>query len=405
MDSLVIIIFAIVAIGLVSVIAKSLRADKDERPGQGKTDDHRRGPVANAQQVAEDIKMTQTSRVVDAVAVLEDLGKTQPGYRHYAELIGTAQPTSSVTAPYSQRGVAYYDLRAFRVERLGGRDVETLVAHEKSIEPFWFTDGSCDTRVYVDLDSFGDNIILVNSANRVEGPDSKFASAFGSAAGGGNGGGRGPRTAMAIIGSLRDRAAGLLATLRERARMPRLAPAPAPALALAAGTALPFQRTEAFVPAAAVRHGARGGLAFDWDDFGGPGPGGPGGFGDFGHLGDFLGPNPDMGHVGGPHGGYWGDGHSSTSDVLLGMGLGALVGQVVNNMGGNDDYQPQDQGQFRGYRIVEDVVPLNQPVYALGELYKNGPAVTIGRSVSQSYPSSFFATKPEAEIIAHLRNQ
>lgn len=129
-------------------------------------------------------------------------------------------------------------------------------------------------------------------------------------------------------------------------------------------------------------------------------------FGNYGNLGSFLGGMGNMGNIGGPRGNYWGSGKGSdASDVLLGMGLGALLGSLASSASSGQNIPVTPQSQFRGYRIVEDVVPLNYQVYALGEIYKNGEHVTIGRSTSSSYPSSFFATKPEAELISHLNGK
>ena len=47
-------------------------------------------------------------------------------------------------------------------------------------------------------------------------------------------------------------------------------------------------------------------------------------------------------------------------------------------------------------------MPLSSPIYALGEIYRNGSDIYIGRSLSETYSSSFFACKPEAEVLAHL---
>lgn len=352
--------------------------------------------ISNKDQIIEDIKSTQTSRVVDAVAILEELSKNSPNYRQYTELVGTTQTTSSVIAPYSKREVAYYDLRCFKIENVGGRETETLIAHEKSIEPFYFNDGSCEENIYIDLDSFGDNVILVNSANRIEGPGSDFAKALDASA---KGSSTGNSNAYAIIGSLRDKASRLRELLRN--------PLPQPELAFAGTGALYANDIDTLTSAPFTQHDA----SSNYTLMGHHGPGYGGGMGDFdfnnfGNLGDFLGMPGNIGNIGGPRGEYWrGSGKSDASDMLLGMGLGALIGTLASSAS-SDQYAPvTPQSQFRGYRIVEDVIPLNYQVYALGEIYKNGPHVTMGRSTSSSYPSSFFATKPEAEVITHLNGQ
>ena len=132
---------------------------------------------ASRLQMVEDMKLTKTSRVVDQVSILDELEQTSPNFRQYCELVGTAQHEGGVVAPYSRKQVAYYEIRCYRIENRGSGDVETLVAHEKSFDPFYFKDASCDTPVYVDINSFGDHVLLINSTNHIEGPNSDFAKA------------------------------------------------------------------------------------------------------------------------------------------------------------------------------------------------------------------------------------
>ena len=414
MDFTLLAIIVIVIVVLFAVI----RSMRSHQGGSTQTSNQTHVSTKKAQ-IAQDIKATQTSRVVDAISVLEELSASSPNYRQYTELVGATQATSSVTAPYSKREVAYYDLRCFRVENIGGQNVETLIAHEKSIEPFYFNDGTSEKHVYVDLESFGDNIILVNSANRIEGPDSDFAKALGNIAGSSGT----PNGAYAITGALRDKAERLSQTLRDRL--------PHPELAFEGFGAIGIDELERFASSPARRYGAHPGFTLMSPGMGGPGPGhrpghGPGfgsgaagfkpnaGFpggsfdvGNFGNLGSFLGGMSDlgkMGNIGGPYGGHW-DRNNDAGEMLLGMGLGALLGSLAAQSSSQQYAPVTPQSQFRGYRIVEDVVPLNYMVYALGEIYMNGGRVTIAKSTSASYPSSFFATKPEAEVISHLSGQ
>ncbi|MBQ3283548.1 MAG: hypothetical protein IJH42_06850 [Atopobiaceae bacterium] len=152
--------------------------------------------AASKSQMTEDIKSTQTSRIVDAIEILDELGGSKGGYRHYCELVGTAMRENGVTAPYSNRQVAYYDVKCFRIDHVNGVDRETLVAHEKSIDPFCFYDDSCDTPIYVDISSFGSNVILVNSTNHIEGPNSDFSKAFSNNSGSPSSSGTGTVTAF-----------------------------------------------------------------------------------------------------------------------------------------------------------------------------------------------------------------
>lgn len=411
--------------------------------------------ASNPAQIVEDVKLTQTSRVVDAIQILDDLDQASPGYRHYCELVGRAQSEGGVEAPYSHRQVAYYDLRCYRIEVRGGQDVETLVAHERSIDPFYFRDSSGDEKVFVDLESFGENCILVNATNRVEGPNSDFSKKFSSAVGAASqSAATGVPGVMAAVrlaqGRLRvavaqacarkaDDVRGVLRKART-AFGSGLEPAYAgaalcggmrPAYAGAGGLASAYGhgvRDGVATPAAHVRRGANMQFAGPGGPGGGPGgPGGPRGGGPRGggpggprpggarpprggrggagmpqDLSSFLGPSRGGQRLGGPY--YRGGGSGDAAEVLLGAGLGALIGSLAtsSSTGGQSPTDVSSISSFRGYRIIEDIVPLNSPVYALGEIYRNGPDVFIGRSVSASYPSSYFATKPEAEVIAAL---
>lgn len=374
-------------------------------------------------QLAEDIKTTRTSRIVDEVSILEELDATTTGnFRQYCELTGTSQANGGVTAPYTKREVAYYDVRCYRIEAGLGGNTETLVAHEKSTKPFCFFDASCDTPVYVDLDTFNENIILMNSSNHVEGPKSDFANAFNanikrSASG----------SAYAIVGKVADKASGLYQTLKER-----IAPRPAwkPAYATAtSGTVshvinedgIAVERTSVVFAKGGFGGGHGGGMG---GGFGGGMGGGFGGGFDFGNvpggLDDFLG-----GGIfgGGAAGQAWGQSHggydhsfptvhtdygTDIGDILVGMTLSTLLGSLMStpSTGSKPSYAPiQQPDTFRGYRLVEDIVPLNHPIYCIGEIYKSGGQVHMGRSLAKGYPSSYFATKPEEEVLAYIRNQ
>ena len=397
--------------------------------------------VANASQIVEDIKMTQTTSTVDAVAILDDLGAASPGYRHYCELIGSAQNSGGVTAPYSKREVAYYDLRCYRIESREGRDVETLIAHEKSIDPFYFTDDSGDQRIYVDLDSFSSHVILINSTNRVEGPNSDVTAALNSAMAQ-HGAGSSPRVSFSA--RAQDAAGAGANWLAGAAEWTRRGLVQAALSFLQGGNSL--QPAYAGAGAGSVDTGSLGaslaGLRGGSDARnagnalfaqGGPGgrPGGRPGGGSGGRPGgsssnramgfgmgmggypssldSFLGGALSGGNLsghgyGGPY--VWGGGSlggSSVTGTLLNIGLGMLLGGMNTTSPHTTTTVTQaPRDSFRGYRIIEDVVPLGSPIYGLGEIYRNGQEVHIGKSVSESYPSSYFACKHEAEVIEHL---
>lgn len=374
--------------------------------------------VANASQIVEDIKMTQTTSTEDAVNILDDLGEASPGYRHYCELIGTSQTGGGVTAPYSKRQVAYYDLRCYRIESREGRDVETLIAHEKSIDPFYFTDNSGDQRIYVDLDSFDNHVILINSTNRVEGANSEVTQALNQAMAK-HGAGSSPRVSFSARAlDAAQTGANWLSGAVEWTRRGLVQ-------AAAAAGALPqlFAMQPAFAGASASA-ASMGGAAQTTKGtamfMGGPGDSGPirmgrnrgftVGFGSYPpSLDSFLGGALSGGNLsghgyGGPY--VWGGGFGgpTVTGTLLNIGLGMLLGSLntTSSRPATTITTPAPRDNFRGYRIIEDVVPLGCPIYGLGEIYRNGSEVHIGKSVSDSYPSSYFACKHEAEVIQHL---
>ncbi|MBQ9059101.1 MAG: hypothetical protein IJ125_07955 [Atopobiaceae bacterium] len=342
--------------------------------------------LAEKEQMVQDMKMTKTSRVVDEVAILDELGTTTSGYRQYCELIGTSMAESGVVAPYSQRPVAYYDVSCYRIERIGGRDVETLVAHENSIDPFYFTDDSCETPVYVDLASFKENVILVNSANHIEGPNSDFSQAFNKKAGITANSNTTP--GFAIMGKVAEWASNVSSTFA----LPQLGLQPA--YAGANGSAVDveeYTRGPRLLRAQRRPGGVYGG--FGYGGFGGQMPGGLGGFlgngGGYGWGGTFGVPRPI------PR-------SSSAGDMLTGVALGALLSTLNQSVNQSATGGNSNQGSFRGYRIVEDVVPLGSPIYCIGEIYRNGSDVYMGISRAKDYPTSFFACKPESEVISQL---
>ncbi len=368
-------------------------------------------------QMAEDIRATKTSQVSDAIAILDDLGSTNSNYRHYCELVGSAMPTGGVVAPYSKRQVAYYDIRCYRIDSTyGGGTRETLVAHEHSIDPFYFKDASCDTPVYVDLESFGGNVILVNSTNHVEGPNSDFSKAFQKKAASATSSGTSGAYAM-VAQALSFGANALLGamdTLR-RGLTPR--PAFQPALALAGGGTMTSSEALGsnftFAQARGVTSGRGGGQGRGGQSHGGqsytrgPQPRINVSFG-YGpsrppqHLDDFLGGFSGPWVMGG--GGYYHRPRPTTdpSDVILGMGLGALLNSM-NTTQQQVATAPQDT--FMGYRLVENVVPLNSPIYCIGEIYRSGTNVYMSHSLSKDYPTSYFATKPETEVLSEIESK
>ena len=370
------------------------------------------------QQLIDDIKTTRTSRVVDEVEILRDLSQTSSNFRQYCELVGTTMPDSDLVAPYSKKKVAYYDVRCYRIDNVNGNNQETLVAHETSVDPFYFTDNSCDTPIYVDLSTFGANTAIINSCNRVQGPDSEFAKSFNKQTGAGG-------TAYAMTEKRVTKEDGPLASLKARLQRPAYeaelayAGAPAAARSMSRHTATVY-RPATEQPSNVMFAGRGGGFGGPGGGFGGPGGGfgGPGfgggnlgsflgGPGNLGSMGGGMGGHHGHGNFGGPSRGYYGSGGyggSGMGTVMTGLLLGQLLSSLSTSAfeAHTSPVQRSPRDTFLGYRIIEDIVPLNYPVYSLGELYLVDDQVHVGRSLTESKPSSYFATKPEAEVLSSL---
>ena len=372
-------------------------------------------PLAVAKdQMLEDIKATKTSQVSDAVSILDDLGSTSPGYRHYCELVGTSMASGGVTAPYSRRQVAYYDIKCYRLDATyGGGQEETLVAHEHSFDPFFFTDPSCDTPIYVDLESFGNNVILVNSTNHIEGPNSDFSKAFQKNAT--TASSSGTSGAYAMVSHAVARGANVLLGAVDALRN-ALAPRRTlqPAYALAGGGSLDNATSFDAKGSNFMFADSRGSRGSGTSKSGGRGGSRPPqinvqiGYGPVRptrpprHLDDFMG-----GFGGGPWvmGGGYGYGYphnTDATDIFLGMSLGALLNSMTTAQQQAATGYTTSTDTFRGYRLVENVVPLGSPIYCIGEIYYNGTDVYMSRSLAKDCPTSYFATKPEAEVLSAI---
>lgn len=60
--------------------------------------------------------------------------------------------------------------------------------------------------------------------------------------------------------------------------------------------------------------------------------------------------------------------------------------------------------RFLGYRLVEKLLYADQPVYVLGELYRNGSRLYIGKSVV-SKKQSMLSYKSEDQLVADIKRQ
>ena len=413
-DFLLMIIFIATTLIVISLMRRTMRKASSSTATTASSSSTAKPQKVSKNQIAEDIKATKTSQVADAVSILNDLDSTSSNYRHYCELVGRSMASSGVIAPYSKRPVAYYDIKCYRIDATyGGGQTETLVAHEHSFDPFFFTDSSTDTPVYIDLESFGDNVILVNSTNHIEGPNSDFAKAFeknasSAVSGSANASYAVARSHVHAGASVLRGAAAWLRSALAALFTPRWRPAFA--LALASGGSLRNDNTDEM----SFDH-----IMFDRDDHDGRGvtsgrgggrtPQGKGrpqvtihmGYGSQmpGHLGDFMGPSHQPYVMGGGYSMHRPTMPSST-EVLLGMSLGALLNSMTTTQ--QTVQTASTVNTFRGYRLVENIVPLGSPIYCIGEIYHHGTDVYMSRSLAKDYPTSFFATKPESEVLSAI---
>lgn len=425
------------------------RSSSGSTPAAKGTDE---GKGSSRMQMVEDIKMTKTSRVVDAISILDELSETSSNYRQYCELIGTSQREGGVIAPYSRKQVAYYEIRCYRIENRGSGDVETLVAHEKSFDPFYFKDDSCDTPIYVNIDSFGDNVMLINSTNHIEGPNSDFAKAVaGSSSSTSSSTSTSGVTAMvgeiasgivhgfgrardAVVAGLSPQygfafagggvGAGTSVSQDGWSRQFLHAEGKGDlssgldGFAKAGGSMMPgsSSSTRKAMKSNAQQGGDRakfsgGGQSSQGNRSGGVyvSVGMPTG------LGTFLGSSTPGGFSSVPHPMPRPTGHSYpihtyhrpnmgdvVGDMITGMVLTSILDSMAQRTTVVQTASPQQQNVFRGYRLVEDVVPLGSPIYCIGEIYHHGTDVYMGKSLSSDYPTSCFATRPEVEVLASL---
>ncbi len=133
----------------------------------------------------------QTSSVKDAVAIVDDMAASDPGYRHYVELKGTLVCDSPLTAPFSNRPASYYANRCLSVSeqtsvyqdkdnsrrtRVSKQENEISTEHQH-VDAF-LKDNSCDVPVWVNFESFGSDMDLIECCDRFEPADSPWSNRF-----------------------------------------------------------------------------------------------------------------------------------------------------------------------------------------------------------------------------------
>lgn len=140
---------------------------------------------------ATEMRYMQTSTIQEASEIIDDMAGVDLSYRHYVELKGVVQSEQPVTAPFSERPVAYYQNRLSSVRQeshvvtddKGNRrtvtnKVESLLSNESSPTEVYITDLSGPTKVFLDLNSFGNDLQLFPACDRFEPENSPWMHSY-----------------------------------------------------------------------------------------------------------------------------------------------------------------------------------------------------------------------------------
>lgn len=140
-----------------------------------------------------DVSFTQTTPLKDAVEIFDEMGQTDPSYRHYVEIKGTVHGDEVLTAPFSNREAIYYSNTCYSVtqeshvttDSNGNKRTRTVkkeqeLASETSSESIYVTDNSCDQKIYVDIQSFEKNVDLTKGCDKFEQKNSQWSTRYGS---------------------------------------------------------------------------------------------------------------------------------------------------------------------------------------------------------------------------------
>lgn len=135
----------------------------------------------------------QTSSIKDTLELVDTMGATDPFYRHYVELKGNLVCDNPLTSPFANRPAAYYSNRCSSVSEHndvyqdsdGNRrsrvsKQENEISHEHQSAEAYLRDGSCDIPVYVNFESFGSDVDLVECCDRFEPANSSWSNQYGS---------------------------------------------------------------------------------------------------------------------------------------------------------------------------------------------------------------------------------
>lgn len=136
---------------------------------------------------AVEMQYMRTSTIADAQELIKDMTDSDPDYHHYVELKGMLNCEEEIVAPFTERPAAYYESKSYLVseETKMDRDAngnmrsrivktESQISNEKSSAAVYVKDQSCDTPVYIDVESFGGDVDLQKGCDRFERKDSDW---------------------------------------------------------------------------------------------------------------------------------------------------------------------------------------------------------------------------------------
>lgn len=134
-----------------------------------------------------EIQYMQTTPVAEAISLVDEMTDVDPNYHHYVELKGTLYSETPVTAPFTEREVAFYTNCCYSVSeetyterdsngntRTRTRKKESQISSESSSISVYLKDTSTDQKVYIDVGSFADDIDLQQGCDRFESSNSSW---------------------------------------------------------------------------------------------------------------------------------------------------------------------------------------------------------------------------------------
>ena len=136
----------------------------------------------------QEMKYQQTSSIEDVISIVDRMVPVDMDYHHYCEIKGIVQSDAPIVAPYSNTPAAYYKNRCLSVtqvvqtirdEKGGTRTFTTKqeqeISRDQSSADIYIVDQQTGQRIYVDKESFGSVMELMQACDRFEASGSSWA--------------------------------------------------------------------------------------------------------------------------------------------------------------------------------------------------------------------------------------